>query len=131
MQRESLLMFGQKTGNRVKRDRREAMPKAALYVVCAGLLGLIALPSSSAAKGTSSAPPQCPPARQEQGSPAQIGGLWRAELPWLAMGMSREQVVRVSQPCGHVERAGQPTLAVRQSAEGPEGIPNTGHTPQQ
>jgi hypothetical protein len=51
MKRESLLMLGQKVGNRVKQDGLEAMPKAALYGVCAGLLGLIALPSVSAAQG--------------------------------------------------------------------------------
>jgi hypothetical protein len=104
------------------------MRNAVLCGVCAGLLGLIALPSWSAAQGSSDTPPECPPARQERGSPAQIGGLWRAELPWLAAGMRPEEVARFLSPCGAVEGAGQPAPAARQPVEAAGAAPDAAHS---
>lgn len=95
------------------------MRNAVLCGVCLGLLVLTALSSTGDAQGTSNAAPQCAPAGQEQANAPPPGGLLRGELPWLATGMSREQVARVLQPCVQVEGAGQPTQAVRQPAEGP------------
>jgi hypothetical protein len=102
--------------------RLKAMPKAALYGVYTGSLALAAFSSVSAAQGTSNASPQCPAPSHGQGSPAQIGGLWRAELPWLAAGMRPEEAARFLQSCGTVEGAGEPTPAARQPTEGPRAV---------
>lgn len=91
-------------------------------VLCGVYLGLLGpLSSTGGAQGMSNAAPQCAPAGQEQANAPPIGGLLRGELPWLATGMSREQVARVLQPCGAVEAAGQPTPAGRQAAEDRRG----------
>lgn len=93
------------------------MRNAVLFGVCAGVLGLTALSSTGGAQGTPNGAPQCAPTGQEQANARPLGGLLRDELPWLATGMSREQVARVLQPCGAVEGAGQPIPAGRQPAE--------------
>ena len=105
-----------------------AMRAAAPYWVFAGLLGLTALSSASAAEGTPNAPPHCPPASQEQRGAAHFVRPLQAELPWLATGMRPEEVARFLRPCVVIEGAEQPTPAARQPAEGPAAAPNAGRT---
>lgn len=104
------------------------MRNAVLCGMCVGLLGLTALSSTGGAQGTSNAAPQCAPAGQEQANTRPPGGLLRDELPWLATGMSREQVALVLQPCVQVEGAAQPIQAARQPVEAPGAAPSVSPT---
>lgn len=104
------------------------MRNALVRGACAGLLGLTALSSKGGAQGTLNAASQCAPAGQEQSNARLPGGLLRAELPWLATGMTREQVARFLQPCGAVAGTGEALPEATQPAGVPGVLPGVGHT---
>jgi hypothetical protein len=104
------------------------MRNAVLRGACAGLLGLTALSSTGGAQGTLNAASQCAPAGREQSTARLPGGLLRDELPWLATGMTREQVARFLQSCGAVEGTGKALPEARQPARVPGVLPGVGHT---